>query len=102
MALIPFAEWRPDMPAMSQWAREAINVVPAEESYRPLNGLATTSNALGGRAQGAAWFRGSDGSTKMFSGDASKLYQLSPSSAVWADVSRLVGGAYAPGDDGNW
>jgi hypothetical protein len=102
MPMIPFAEYRPDMPAFSQWSREAINVVPAEESYRPLNGLVSTSNALDGRAQGATWFRGSDGSTKMFAGDGSKLYLMSPSSAVWADVSRTVGGAYAPGDDGNW
>jgi hypothetical protein len=102
VAMIPWGEYRPDMPALSQWAREALNVVPAEESYRPLNSLATTSNALDSRAQGAAWFRGADGSTKMFAGDATKLYLLSPSSAVWADVSRVSGGAYAPGADGNW
>ena len=46
MSMIPFAEWRPDMPSLSQWAREALNVVPAEESYRPLNGLSGVSNAL--------------------------------------------------------
>lgn len=102
MAVIPFAEWRPDMPSLSQWAREALNVVPAEESYRPLNSLSSTSSALGARAQGAAWFRDSSGNTKMFAGDASKLYLLSPSSAVWADVSRLSGGSYAPGADGYW
>src|SRR5229473_828326 len=36
MSVIPFAEWRPDMPDLGQWAREALNVIPAEESYRPL------------------------------------------------------------------
>src|SRR4029077_3857602 len=35
MPMIPFGEWRPDMPELSQWAREALNVIPAEESYRP-------------------------------------------------------------------
>jgi hypothetical protein len=28
MAMIPFGAWHPDMPALSQWAREALNVVP--------------------------------------------------------------------------
>ena len=48
MSVIPFAEWRPDMPSLSQWAREALNVVPAEESYRPLNGLAGVIECVGG------------------------------------------------------
>lgn len=100
MAVIPFAEWRPDMPALGQWAREALNVVPAEESYRPLNALAGVSDALAARAQGAAWFRGAASATRMFAGDASRLYLLS--GTAWNDVSRAVGGAYAPGADGAW
>lgn len=99
MALIPFAEFRPDMPALGQWAREALNVVPAEESYRPLNALSGVSNALTARAQGAAWFRGTGGAVKMFAGDATKLYLLS--SATWSDVSQAAT-TYAPGTDGTW
>lgn len=98
--MIPFAEWRPDMPALSQWAREALNVVPAEESYMPLNDLAGVSSALAARAQGAAWFRGTAGATRMFAGDATKLYLLSGS--TWNDASRLAGGPYATGADGMW
>ena len=100
MSVIPFAEWRPDMPDLGQWAREALNVVPAEESYRPLNSLNGTSNALNARAQGAAWFRGAGGATRMFAGDATKLYLLS--GTTWSDVSRTVGGPYGPGADGQW
>jgi hypothetical protein len=88
MSVIPFAEWRPDMPDLSQWAREALNVVPAEESYRPLNSLNGTSNALTARAQGAAWFRGTGGATKMFAGDATKLYLLS--GTAWTSVPQLA------------
>jgi hypothetical protein len=98
--VIPFAEWRPDMPALGQWAREALNVVPAEESYRPLSALAGVSNALGAACQGAAWFRAPANTVKMFAGDSSKLYLLS--GTAWNDVSRLAGGAYAPGTDGQW
>lgn len=100
MALIPFAEWRPDMPTLGEWAREALNVVPAEESYRPLNDLSGVSSALASRAQGAAWFRATAGATRMFAGDASKLYLLSGS--AWNDVSRTSGGPYAPGGDNMW
>jgi hypothetical protein len=100
MTVIPFAEWRPDMPALGQWAREALNVVPDEESYRPLNALSGVSSALASRAQGAAWFRAPANVVKMFAGDSSKLYLLSGS--TWNDVSRSSGGAYAPGADGTW
>jgi hypothetical protein len=100
MSVIPFAEWRPDMPALGQWAREALNVVPAEESYRPLNALSGGSSGLFARAQGAAWFRGTAGASRMFAGDATKLYLLS--GTTWNDVSRTVGGAYSPGGDGTW
>lgn len=100
MAALPFAEWRPDMPDLGQWAREALNVVPGEESYTPFNALATATDALGARAQGAAWFRCPDGTQKMFAGDATKLYRLGGS--IWSDASRTSGGAYAPGGDGTW
>jgi hypothetical protein len=100
MVAIPFAEWRPDMPALGPWAREALNVVPAEESYRPLNELSGVSSALAARAQGAAWFRGTAGATRMFAGDATRLWLLSGS--TWTDVSRTAGGAYAPGGDNLW
>jgi hypothetical protein len=98
--MIPFAEWRPDMPALGPWAREALNVVPAEESYRPLPALAGVSGALAAACQGAAWFRAPGNSVRMFAGDASHLYLLS--GAAWTDVSRTSGGAYAPGGDGQW
>jgi hypothetical protein len=87
MALIPFAEWRPDMPALGEFSREASGVVPAEASYRPLNALSGVSNALDARAQGAAWFRGTGGAVKMFAGDATKLYLLS--GATWTSVPEL-------------
>src|SRR5687768_3359675 len=99
MPLIPFAEYRPDMPALGEWSRDATNVVPAEASYRPLNSLSGVSNALTARAQGAAWFRGTGGAVKMFAGDATKLYLLS--SATWSDVSQAAT-TYAPGADGTW
>jgi hypothetical protein len=97
---IPFAEWRPDMPELGSWAREALNVVPGEESYRPLNGLVASSAPLAARCQGAAWFRGANGASRSFAGDAQRLYLLDGS--AWADASRSAGGSYATGPDGAW
>lgn len=88
MPLIPFAEWRPDLPALGEFAREALNVIPAAASYQPFNSLATVTNALTARAQGAAWFRGTDGTTKMFAFDATKAYLLS-SGTTWGNATRL-------------
>lgn len=88
MSVIPFGEWRPDMPVLGPWAREALNVVPGEESYRPLNDLSGVSSALSGRALGAAWFRGTGGTVKMFAGDATRLYLLS--GTAWNDVTRVA------------
>ena len=99
-AVLPFAEWRPDMPALGPWAREASNVVPTEDGYRPFNALAPVSAALASAAQGAAWFRGTDGGALLFAGDAARLYRLS--GTTWLDVSRTAGGAYAPGPDNAW
>jgi hypothetical protein len=101
MALINFAEWRPDLPNLSQWAREATNAVPAAESYRPLPSLATVSNALGARAQGAAWFRGIEGNALMLAGDATKLY-VQDNDTLWTDASRTTGGVYATPAENAW
>ncbi len=88
MTMIPFGEWRPDMPALSSWAREALNVIPFEESYAPLGQLTAVSSALAARCQGAAWFRSTGGGVKMFAADATKLYLLS--GTTWTPVPALA------------
>jgi hypothetical protein len=88
MPLIPFSEWKPDLPALGEASREAANVVSAEQSYQPFRALATVTNALTARAQGATWFRGTDGTTKMFAFDATKAYLLS-SGTTWNNATRL-------------
>src|SRR5690242_7366714 len=98
--MVPWAEWRPDMPDLGQWAREALNVIAAEESYRPFPSLDVATNALAARAQGAAWFRCPDGTQKTFAGDASKLYLLG-ASQTFNDVSQ-VSTTYNTSNDAFW
>jgi len=95
-----FPEFAPDAPDLGDKAREASGVIPEAQGYRPFKALATTSSALTARAQGAAWFRAYDGTTKQMAGDATKLYSLA--SNTWSDVSRTSGGAYATDGTGNW
>jgi len=100
VTLVPYGQWAPDSPELGDTALEASGVIPEADGYRPFKALATISNALTARAQGAAWFRAPGGGTKNFAGDATKLYLLS--SATWSDVTRASGGAYATGGDNNW
>lgn len=100
MAMLPLAEWAPDQPAFGPYAQIASGVIAEKAGYRPVKALATTTNALTARCQGAAWFRATNGSTANFAGDATKLYKLD--NITWSDVSRASGGVYAVPTDGNW
>ena len=100
MAVIPFSEWRPDMPALSQWAQEALNVVAGEEAYKPLNGLQGVTGALSATCYGATWFRTPSGPAKVYAGNVTNLFLL-VGGTNWSAISRTSGGAYSC-TTGNW
>jgi len=99
--VIPIGAWTPDDPDFDDpGTTEALNVYPKARSYGPFPALATVSNALGARCQGAIFVRKADGTGVVFAGDATKLYRLS--GATFSDVSRVSGGPYATATDGLW
>lgn len=99
--MIPFAIYAPDRPVLeSQTTGYVNNVLPLGESYGPIKAVVTTGNALSARCQGAASFRGEDGTIVTFAGDVSKLYLWD--GTAWNDVSRLAGGAYTTDATGRW
>ena len=100
--MIAVAEWRPDAPELAPFAREALNVFPRAGSYGPIGALAETGGALTARCQGAFAAMDINGDVHNFAGDATKLYKYNTSTAVWDDVSRSVGGAYATAAQGRW
>lgn len=101
MPQVPVGPWNPDLPDLENpGSLEAKNVIPAARSYRPHPSFASVSNALTARAQGAIFVRKSDGTGTIFSGDATKLYQLSM--GTFSDVSRVSGGAYTCPAEGIW
>jgi hypothetical protein len=58
MPRIPIGPWSPDLPDLENpGSLEALNVIPAAKSYRPLPSFASVSNALTARAQGAIFVR---------------------------------------------
>ncbi len=100
---VPFAAYLPDLAAFNASASfTAENVAPSSSGFMPFPALATVTNALIARAQGAISVRGLSGIIHNFAGDATKLYKLSSDGLTWNDVSRLAGGAYAAPADGWW
>ena len=100
--MVPIGEWRPDSLDINSYAREALNVIPRKESYGPLPGLSELGAALTARCQGAFGAIALNGDVYGFAGDATKLYKYNDTTAVWDDVTRPVGGAYATDSTGRW
>jgi hypothetical protein len=102
--MIPFAPFMPDQPAFEvNAARDALNVIPAPNGYRPFQGFVNVASAITARAQGAVSVRGqTDGAVYNFCGDATKLYRLDADGNSWTDVTRSSGVAYATATDGKW
>ena len=88
--MIPVAEFAPDQPRLDSGASgHVLNVVPlTAQSYGPLPALAPVGAALDARCQGAASFRGPDGTILNVAGDSAKLYRWD--GANWNDVSRAA------------
>jgi hypothetical protein len=99
--MIPFSEFAPDQPRLDSGASgHVLNVVPlTAQSYGPLPALAPVGTALNARCQGAASFRGPDGTILNVAGDATKLYRWD--GANWNDVSR-ISAPYATGPEQGW
>lgn len=98
--LIPFGEYRPDMPQYGAGLDVCLNVFSRGESYVPISNAAAATAALSSRPFGAASFKASDGASHTFAGTETKLFKLAGSS-TWTDVTNS-GGDYATANDGFW
>lgn len=93
-----FGEWLPDQSELgSMGITKALNVIPHANGYQQLGSMATFSNALGARCQGAISVQHTDADVIDFAGDATKLYKLG--GATWSNVS---GATYTTSATDKW
>lgn len=100
--MIPLGNWTPDQPVIyGPHLRAAKNVTPKLQSYGPFKALTSGTDALASRPYGSGSFRDKDGTTHVFAGDATNLYELA-NDGSWTDETRLSGGDYATGTTSTW
>ena len=81
-----FPQWLPDAPDYANpGATEALNVVPAQDYYKPMGTLAPITNALNEYCRGAISTVDTDGNVYTFAGDKNDLYRLI--AGEWVAVS---------------
>jgi hypothetical protein len=103
MAVLPFAEWRPDVSDLNAEVTRFIqNVVPRADGYGPFRDIEGFSNALPSPCRGYFGARESDGTVTILAGTATNLYLMDNSTLEWSKVSK--GGVdYSALDSGaNW
>lgn len=101
MAVLPYGPWGPDRwNHDSEFAGEALGVLPKAGSYGPWPGLAATSLAVGDPVRGAYAARKDNGTFVVFCGTADALYKFAGTTTAWTDVSKS--GGYNLPTDGFW
>jgi hypothetical protein len=103
---LPIADYAPDLPANNSAGASAniVNLFPrTKESWGPVGTLSTyTSGGLATQCLGAITAIDSGANNYIFAGDASKLYELSPGSSSFANVSVVGGYTVAAGERWNF
>lgn len=84
---LPFTDFAPDLPALSEGSSLIKNVLPAKESFRSFPSLSAYSDALTAFCRGAVAVKDADLNTYNFAGDASTLYKLTAGSYTSATQS---------------
>lgn len=102
MAMISFAEWRPDVAELnSGFAGDVLNVLSADGSYIPAPSFAAVTSALEGVCLGGFLARELDGTITIFAGTADKLWILDNNTQDWTDASQ-TGVTYGANDVAQW
>lgn len=87
---LPFPDYAPDLPNLSEGSSLIKNVLPAKASFTSFPTLVSYSDALAAYCRGAVAVKDGALNTYNFAGDVSKLYRLSAGSYVTA--TRNVSG----------
>jgi len=102
MALTPFIGYKPDSdPTTVGVIADVTMMVPALNGYRGApSRVSLNYDALAAACQGSLLIVKLDGTTRLFAGTGTKLYEGSGTS--WTDRTRAVGGDYSIASDLMW
>lgn len=99
MPVVGTADWAPDAAALGNpGAVKAENVFPGPTGYKPFPSLVAATNALDAYPRGAISAVDDSLVTRLYAGDAAKLYLLS--SNTWSDASKA--GGYSTASEERW
>jgi hypothetical protein len=99
--MIQFGEWLPDQAdLLNSGVTVATNVMPALTGYHSMNSFVPYSNAATGTIKGLFAAKDTASNTKLFAGDATKLYLHASSDNDLDDISK--GGGYTLTDTERW
>lgn len=101
MPILPFGEFLPDRPDLSEGTRYASGVIAtAPDSYGPIRSLASfTNNTLNGACIGMAAMEDLTQNVQTFAGTATDLFWIPYSTTAWQKVS---GNTYSAAAGENW
>lgn len=88
---ITFGEWTPDQSGLTNGLQKAENVYPKAVGYGALQSAVDYSEAASENLTNVVAGRVSDGTTKVFAGGATKLFELDVSDSTLDDVSKSGG-----------
>ena len=90
--MIQFGQWLPDQAdLLNPGVTVATNVLPAAQGYHSMSSFVPYSNAATGTIKGIFAAKDSDSNTKLFAGDATKLYLHASSDNDLDDISKGAG-----------
>lgn len=93
--MIGFGAWLPDQPSiLGPNLQTVTNAVPLAKSYGPFRALTNATTALSSRPFGAGSFRDAQGTTHVYAGTETDLFELA-NDGTWSEVTRALGGDYA-------
>jgi len=100
--MITLGEWLPDQPPLNNTVKVAENCIPAAQGYRSMSGFVPYSNAADSTILGIFAAKDNADNTKLFAGDAGKLYLHNTSTNNLDDVSKAGSPAYDLTDGEKW
>lgn len=105
MAIVPFAEFRPDLvdfKSAGQYTDNIVNALPRGDGYGPVASLQSYATALSTPCRGFFFGRKNDGTVAVFAGTSTKLWLLDNTTLTFTDVSQGSSAYSGLGSDAHW